>query len=376
MILGGYGNFGKRIAENLCLHKAVTIYLAGRNSQRAERICQQLSLSTGHTQLRPLVIDINSADFEHKLIQLDPDLVIHTSGPFQGQGFRVPQACIKTGSHYIDLADDRRFVCDIHQLNELAQGKNLLIVSGASSVPGLSSTVIELIGQNYAKLSEIDIAIAPGNKAERGEATLRGILSYTGKSFPAYLDGRWQSAYGWMSPRKVDFGAPIGKRWLANVDVPDLELFPKLYPGVKTVRFQAGLELPILHHTMVAMAWMAKHKLIGNWAKLTRSIFKMSHWFSAFGTDIGGMRVLVRGINKDNKRQQNIWYLTAEDNIGPFIPTLPSIILANKLITNKPDTNGSIKFGAMACLNLFSLEEFEQYARPLGIYHRMETNIG
>lgn len=371
IILGGYGNFGKRIAKSLSRHKNITLYLAGRDPHKAETICQQLSKTSDNVKIRPLKMDIHSSQFETELIKLSPDLVIHTSGPFQAQDYRVPEACINANCHYIDLADDRRFVCDIHQLNARAQAKQLLVVSGASSVPGLSSTVIEHLSKDYQTIKKIDIAIAPGNKSERGEATLRAILSYTGKAFPCYINNSWQPVYGWMSPRQIDFAGAIGKRWLANVDVPDLELIPAAYPEATQVTFQAGLELPFLHHTMVLMAWMCKYKLVKSWVPMSQFIFKLSQLFSPFGTDIGGMRVTLEGLNKQSEQQLTNWTLTAENNIGPFIPTLPAIILANNLITNQ-----IAQFGAKACTKLFTLGEFDHLARPMGIYHRIEKQIG
>ena len=167
LILGGYGNFGKRIVESLSVLPDITLYISGRDIAKAELLREKLK-NQSLANLETLMIDINSAEFETILNVLSPDIVIHTSGPFQGQDYHVPLACIDAGAHYIDLADDRRFVCDIKSLDDKAKGKNLLIVSGASSVPGLSSTVIDFYKDDFSSILSIDIAIAPGNKAERG----------------------------------------------------------------------------------------------------------------------------------------------------------------------------------------------------------------
>jgi saccharopine dehydrogenase-like NADP-dependent oxidoreductase len=305
------------------------------------------------------------------LKDINPDLVIHTSGPFQGQDYRVPLACIEARSHYIDLADDRRFVCDISKLDAKAKEKGVLLVSGASSVPGLSSTVIDSFINQFDHLEKIDFAIAPGNKAERGEATVRGILSYTGHSFNVLREGQWVSRYGWMSARQLNFGKEIGKRWLANVDVPDLELFPNRYKTVKKVKFQAGLELAFLHLAMVFMAWMAKVGLIKDWSNLTGLIFKSSELFKNLGTDVGGMKIDLMGRNKKQQIKRISWTLVAKDGVGPYIPTLSAIIIAKKLITGKIESRG-----ATACLGLFNLKEFDKEALPLGIYHKAEVING
>lgn len=371
LILGGYGNFGKRIAKNLSELKDIVIFIAGRNLKRAEAFCQELSLSDINATLTPVKMDIFSPTLVDELQSLSPDLVIHTGGPFQGQDYRVPKACIVVGSHYIDLADDRRFVCDITSLNDQAQAGKVLVISGASSVPGLSSTVIDSFINQFVSLEEIDFSIAPGNKADRGKATVRGILSYTGHPFSVFYNGQWINQYGWMSPRRLYFDDSIGKRWLANVDIPDLELFPKRYKSVNTVRFQAGLELSLLHFGMVFMAFLAKMGWVKDWSAFTNIIYKSSEFFKIFGTDNGGMQINLLGRDKNNAVKHIKWTLCAKHNIGPYIPTLSAIILARKLIA------GTInKRGATPCLGLFTMQEFYAEATALGITYKTEEIIG
>ncbi len=300
-----------------------------------------------------------------------PFLVIHTGGPFQNQNYKVANACIAASSHYIDLADDRRFVCDITSLNPDALNNNVLVVSGASTVPGLSSTVIDHYKEQFSNINEIDFSIAPGNQAERGEATVRGILSYTGHAFKVYKNGQWINHYGWMSPRKLYFNEEIGHRCLANINIPDLELFPKRYPSVKTVNFQAGLELPFLHYGMVVMAFMAKIKLIRDWSIFTKYIFKASEIFKSLGTDIGGMQINISGADTKNKPMRIKWVLNAKGGIGPYIPTLSAIIIAKKLIAGELELTG-----ATPCLGLYTLQEFDDEALKLGIYHQVENISG
>jgi saccharopine dehydrogenase-like NADP-dependent oxidoreductase len=371
LILGGYGNFGKRISESLSAIKGITIVIAGRSIKKADALCEALSEKGALAELSAIEIDIHSTQFLYQLKTLAPDLVIHTGGPFQGQDYCVAKACIDIRSHYIDLADDRRFVCDITNLNDQAKDKDVLIVSGASSVPGLSSTVIDQLIKQFSSLEKIDFSIAPGNQAERGEATVRGILSYTGHPFNVLNDGQWIKRYGWMSARRLNFGKVIGRRWLANIDIPDLELLPKRYKGVKTVSFQAGLELPLLHLGMVFMALLAKIGLIKDWSIFTRLIFNASEIFKRLGTDTGGMQINLKGFDENNKPKAVKWILVAEKGIGPYIPTLSAIILAKKLIAGSIDARG-----ASPCLGMYTLQEFDEEALPLGIYHYIEVEHG
>ncbi len=366
VILGGYGNFGKRIVENLAGIKNITILIAGRNLSKSSALVEKFK-ATSQASLKPLVIDIFANDFTKQLSAISPFLVIHTSGPFQGQDYSVPNACIECGAHYIDLADDRRFVCDIGELDQQAKDKGVLIVSGASSVPGLSSAVVEHYQDQFSIIESIDLAIAPGNKAERGLATVEAILSYTGHPFNVFREGRWQDVYGWMDSKVNDFGGFVGKRHLANVDVPDLELFPDRYGVKQQVSFQAGLELPILHLTMVGMAYLSKIGLVKNWAPLSKAIVGTSNVFLPFGSDKGAMEVLIKGKSNDGKAKKVKWTLYAPKGNGPYIPTLSTIILARKLLNNG-NHNSHQEAGAMPCVGLYELNEFKNDFEALDIH--------
>ncbi|BCE01652.1 saccharopine dehydrogenase family protein [Marinicellulosiphila megalodicopiae] len=372
VVLGGYGNFGKRISEFFSedpslKERDLTVYIAGRNIQSAQNFCNTFESNQMTTYL-PLKIDIFADNCFDILQTIQPDLIIHTSGPFQGQDAFIAKYCLQLNCHYIDLADDRKFVNHITDLNKIENiNPDLLIVSGASSVPGVSSTVVCELAKQFSELHVIDIAIAPGNQAERGKATLKGILSYTGKPFLIWKNKKWQQVFGWMDSRKVDFKYGIGKRHLANVDVPDLELFPKYFPALKTMTFQAGLELGWLHNIMLLMAKLAKHKWIKNWASYTGIIYYLACKVERFGSGDGAMRVKLSGLNHQKQQQEIIWTLVAKDGIGPFIPTFASLILAKKLILNE-----GVYKGITPCMNLFSLKEFEDFAFLKNIQSHIE----
>ncbi len=361
LVLGGYGNFGRRITEDLCRLGDLIILIAGRHQHKAQDLTNRLQPQS-RASLVPVQLDISSPDFSSELGRLSPDIVIHTGGPFQGQSYRVPEACLAIKAHYIDLADDRRFVCDIGRLDAQAKRQEVMIVAGASSVPGLSSAVIEHYRGEFSRIDSIDIAIAPGNRADRGEATVKAILSYTGHAFPVFSEGSWQTVYGWMDLRREDFGEGLGPRWLANVEVPDLELFPHAYQVRDSVRFQAGLELSLLHLGMVLMAKVAKLGLVKDWSKFTRPIFKCSEWFQGFGTDKGGMQVVMQGTDVQEEAKSLTWTLIAENGVGPNIPTISTLIVVKKILRGE-----MLKPGAYPCLGLYGLEDFAPYAKAWGL---------
>src|SRR5512134_1913870 len=98
-VLGGYGNFGARICRDLAGHPRMEVISAGRNPPA----------SPSGSNLRSARLDLAASDFPAALRALYPDLVVHCTGAFQGQDYRVAAAALAAGAHYTDLADGRDF---------------------------------------------------------------------------------------------------------------------------------------------------------------------------------------------------------------------------------------------------------------------------
>jgi len=290
--------------------------------------------------------------------------VIHAAGPFQGQDYAVAEACIDAGVHYVDLADGRAFVCGIEALDSRARGRGVLVVSGASTLPAVSSAVIDSLRAEFAEigsLTAIEIGIAPAQRIPRGEATLAGALSYCGKPFRRLEQGTWREVYGWQAIRRRRYRT-LGTRWMAACDVPDLELFPRRYHGVTTVRFDAGLELAVLQWGLWLAAASARSGLVADWSRHARRLQQLAALFDPFGSDVGGMHVALAARLPDGRERRVVWELVARAGHGPEIPSIPAAIVARKLAA------GAIAArGAMPCVGLFSLAEFAAAVAHLAI---------
>lgn len=367
MILGAYGNFGRRLSARLARVPDLELLLAGRSGQKAEQLVATLRTGGASAHCTPLVIDAQSATLPAELKESGAQLLIHTGGPFQGQDYRVARACLAAGLHYIDLADGRDFVTGISQLDAEARAQDRVVISGASSVPGLSSAVMQALSADLAQVDRIDIAIAPGNRTERGEATVAAILSYVGKPSQIWQGGRWRTVYGWQNLHRHSFPAPVGRRWLAHCDVPDLSLFPEHYRGVQSVQFSAGLELSFLHLGLYGLSWLRRLGWVRDWSRHAGRLARMSRWFERFGSDSGGMVVTVAGRDHAQQVRCQQWQLLAGSGDGPFVPTIAAAVLAKKLASG-----AAMISGARPCLEQFTLAEFVAEARDLDIHFRCD----
>lgn len=357
LILGGAGNFGKRIAT--ALHqRSLPIIIAGRDSAKAAALAAQLPGA------RSIAFDVNTT-LAAQLTALQPSVVVNTCGPFQNSNYHVAQACITQGCHYVDLADGRAFVTGIAALDAAAQARDVSIVSGASTVPGLSSAVLAAYRHEFKTIVDLRYGISPGQRAERGLATTQGIMSYVGKPLQPFA-GRTTPAYGWQDIYRQTY-PELGARWMANCDIPDLDLLPAHF-GLQRIQFSAGLELAPLHLGLWALSWLVRLGLPLDLQQHAAPLLTASNWFNICGTAAGGMHMIMTGTGNDGQPHTRRWFIIARHGDGPHIPTIPAILLAEQLATGR-----FTQRGALPCVGLVTLTDYLAALAPYAVQTYADT---
>lgn len=244
------------------------------------------------------------------------------------------------------------FVSGIHTLDQKAKQAGVLVVSGASSVPCLTSALINHYNDKFKVLEHLNYGITTAQKTTRGLATTAAILSYTGKPFKTLIGGTKQDVFGWQGLHARKYSS-LGWRLLGNCNVPDLELFPQMYPELKTIRFYAGLELPFIHVTLWALSWLVRIGLIRSLEPSAPLLLKLSFLFDWLGSENSGFHMDLTGKDKDGENKTIRFELTARSGDGPFIPCMPAILLTKKLVSGEIEDKG-----ATPCVGIITLEEY------------------
>lgn len=352
LILGGYGNFGKIIAQRLHDLANVELIIAGRNLNKAKSFASKINAEA-------LLLNTHQQDLADILKQQRINLIISTAGPFQEQDYFVAKSAITAGCHYIDLADGRTYVCGIGQLDASAKAANVFICSGASSVPGLSSAVVNACLPHFTTLRKVMIGISTSEKAP-GEATLNSLFAYCGKPVEQRLNGQQIKRYGWQDLTSHKFAKPLGRRSLAACDIPDLQLFPAYYKTLDTMTFSAGTGLKLTHFGTWLFSWLIRWGIIRNPKRYSSWLHKLASKLEFLGNGRSGMYVELTGLDKDGKTLRLCWELIALNNAGVNIPCLAAVALAKKLIKNELTAHG-----ASPCIGLLSLEEYLEELKDL-----------
>jgi hypothetical protein len=339
LILGGYGTFGGRLARLLDDEPRVTLVIAGRSLAKAERCCAALE---GSARKEPAAIDRN-ADVGARLKAAAPDVVVDATGPFQVYGehpYRVVEAALAAGAHYLDLADGSAFVRNIVQFDAAARAAGRSVLSGVSSFPVLTAAVVRHLATDLATVESIASGIAPSPYAGVGENVIRAIASYAGQPIDLRRDGRWTTAYPLTQTVRYTIAppgvVPLQPTEFSLVDVPDLVLLVDLWPGVKTVWVGAGPVPAVLHRLLRWLAHGVRLRLIPSLAPLAALMHRASNTLR-WGEHRGGMFVEIEGKTPDGRAVRRSWHMVAEGDAGPFIPSMAvEAIVRNMLIGRTP----------------------------------------
>lgn len=350
LILGGYGNFGKRITQELARQEGLEILVGGRDVAKAAALAD--SLKQAAAEVKPCLIDINDG-ISTAIAALAPHIVVHTCGPFQGQGYDVARACIALGCDYVDLADGRDYVAQITQLDADAKAQNSRIISGASSVPALTAAVIDDYLPQFGEINEVVYGISTAQKTPPGLATAQGLLAYAGKPFNILKDGILHKVYGWQGLERHTIPG-LGTRWLSHCDVPDLEIFPTRYPHLRHIRFLAGVEVKAQQGMLWLLSYLVRWGLIKSLSPLAAALMKIVPLFDFLGTASSGFFMHLHGKRGHGEPLDKFFYLVARQGHGPHLPVIPALIMVRRLLADRD----SLPAGAMPCVGLMTLQEY------------------
>lgn len=350
VVLGGYGAFGASISRGLASIQGMRVVVAGRDAARAGALA-------GEIGAQALVLDARSRSLAAELARSGCEWVVHTAGPFQDAAYDVASAAIDAGVNYVDIADARGFVCGIVALDARARARGVAVISGASSVPALSSAVVDLHAREFARLEAIDLGIVSSSRLP-GNATVMGSLAACGRPMQVWDGGRWRQARGWRSPRRYTFSLVPMTRWVSDCDVPDLALMPARYPALRRVTFGAGAGSAAGQWALFAASMWGRIARLPEGVR--RVLVGLGHLAAPFGPARSGMFVRMSGTGPDGRALTVTWELVAENHRGRAIPALGVVALLRKAAAGAPPPPG-----AQPCVGLVGLDEYLAELRGL-----------
>lgn len=354
LLVGATGAFGTRLARLLAA-RDVDLVLAARRPGPLQALAAELR---GPARIAVAVLDRRAPD----LAGFAPWAVVDAAGPFQTSDLALPRAAIAIGAHYVDIADGRDFVAGFPAaLDAEARAAGVLAVTGASSTPALSSTVLDRLTAGWRVVDTVRVTISPGARAPRGRSVVDAILSYVGRPVRVFTGGDWTLRPGWSGPRRV-YIPRLGRRWASLCDTPDLDMLPQRFGVRRDGVFLAGLELGWTHLGLWLLSWPVRWGFVRSLTQLSAPLRMAAGLAAAMGSDRGGMAVQAEGEGPDGRPLRARWSLAAESGAGPDVPVAAAAAVLRGLADGRIAARG-----AYACVGVLDLDAIiaELVGRPI-----------
>lgn len=222
MIYGSYGVTGSLIVRE-ALRRGHRPLLAGRDAGR-------LAAQADPLGLRWVAVDLGDrAGLERALRQVSAVLLV--AGPFATTGRAMIEACIATGTSYVDTNGELDFFVVAQSMSAAARDARATLVSGA----GFGVTAADCLALHVARrlpdARSIEVAVAPSN-AHRSVAVSLSTLAVLSGGGAAVRDGRVVRERIAEHTRRVE----VDGAWTSFASAPLAEAFTTFHTtGIRDV---------------------------------------------------------------------------------------------------------------------------------------------
>lgn len=201
LVMGGYGEVGRRVSEGLASAGGIRVVVAGRREEKAVRFASDLSAAAGGVGVEARRIDVaDQQRFEAAIQDIDV-VVMCVDAPDE----HAAHTALRSGKGYVDISADDGLLAAIEALDDeaVAAGGRALLSVGLA--PGLTNLLGAEAMRDAGETSEVALWVELGMGDVHGEAAIGWMLDH--------LDTRFQvrGPQGWREVRSLD--RPRAFRW-------------------------------------------------------------------------------------------------------------------------------------------------------------------
>jgi hypothetical protein len=244
LILGGYGNTGRPVAQLLLQYSDVRLVLVGRSSDKA--MAAAAELNDAHPGERVIGLAADAADPASLVKAFQGiDLVIVASSTSQYTQ-QVAKTALESGIDYLDVQFSSSKLDVLKSMQQEIEAAGRCFITEGGFHPGLPAALVRyatlqldvLEKANVGSVIKIDWA-----KLDVADSTLDELIAELNSfSMLLFKDGQWKKASMTSTADflKMDFGPPFGKQSCAPMFLEEMRALPELYPDLKETGFYVG----------------------------------------------------------------------------------------------------------------------------------------
>ena len=240
LILGGYGNTGRWIAELLLLQRNdVQLILAGRNFEKAKVLADQLNQKFNGHRVSALRVDVRVAsNLKDAFVQVDMVIVASSTIDYIEN---IAKAALTARIDYLDIQlsiTDKIKI--LEAMRDRIERAGCCFITDAGFHPGLPATLVRYAIPHF---DQFEVALVASvmqlnwKKRSFSEKTLTEFFKELNDYQPlVFKSGSWMSL-GDMAYKTFDFGYSFGEQYCVPMFIEELRSLPEKIPSLKEVGF-------------------------------------------------------------------------------------------------------------------------------------------
>ncbi len=209
LIYGAGGYSGRLIASRASALRCDAV-LAGRNADRLRPLAASLGLPWRAVSLdNPAGLDAALADI---------GVVLHAAGPFASTFAPMLRACLRTGTHYLDIAGEPTVFQEARCYDAEARARGVMVMPGAGFAVAASDCLAAHVAARAPGARYLRLGFSQPDLASRG--SMRTLLGLTHGIVNVRRNGALVSLPVGRLAHGFDFGK--GERWSIALSWPDV----------------------------------------------------------------------------------------------------------------------------------------------------------
>lgn len=241
LILGGYGNVGRIVAELLLQETNLCLVIAGRNLAKAQAAAAHFNHLFGGNRVESRWADAADVTSLRQVLS-GVDLVVVASSTAQYTK-EVATTALDAGCDYLDIHFGPQVYATLQPFAEVIKNAGRCFISGGGFHPGVPAALMRYAGQYFDQMDQAIVGsvmkvnfrhyqISESTRIEFVEQVVDTPLLF-------YKDREWRKV-NMMSAkdfRAIDFGGEFGRQQCVPMYLEELRALPVLFPDLNETGF-------------------------------------------------------------------------------------------------------------------------------------------
>jgi short subunit dehydrogenase-like uncharacterized protein len=266
VIYGSYGYTGTLIAR-AAAERGLDPVLAGRERRTLESQAGRLQCEFEVASLdEPKVLD---------MVLDDATAVLNCAGPFSRTWEPMVEACLRTGTHYLDITGELTVFEAIHEQDDRAADAGVMLLPGVGFDVVPTDCVAAHLAERLPEADRLELAVRAENGVSRG--TAKTMVEHLDAGGAVRRDGRIKDVPVAHESRTVDFGWGLdGQHAVAipwgdvstayhTTGIPNVTVYMQMPRTTAGAQRYAGLVTPLLSLPPVrtGLQWLVEQAMEG-----------------------------------------------------------------------------------------------------------------